>query len=110
MGIASKREATRHAPYNTALVERRGACGVQRATQAQSRHAIAVNARGSPSICASLIPLKSAFLVTDPELGHYLKLHAIMTDHSPLKVAMFNEYVAAAKWLRVPGELLMPPA
>src|SRR5438045_9294701 len=98
MGIASKREATRHAPYNTALVERRGACGVQRATQAQSRHAIAVNARGSPSICASLIPLKSAFLVTDPELGHYLKLHAIMTAHSPLTGAMPTAHVCAANW------------
>ena len=52
--------------------------------------------------------VKSAFLVTDPELGRYIKLHAMMTDHSPLKVAMFNEYEAAAKWLGVPIEILRP--
>jgi hypothetical protein len=51
--------------------------------------------------------VKSAFLVTDPEIAHYIKLHAIMTDHSPLKVAMFKEREAAAKWLGVPVELLM---
>src|SRR5437762_12982429 len=56
MGIASKREATRRAPYNTALVERHGVWREQSATKGQSRHPIAVNARGSPSICASLIP------------------------------------------------------
>lgn len=50
--------------------------------------------------------VKSAFLVTDPEIGHYIKLHAIMTDHSPLKVAMFEELEAAAKWLSVPVERL----
>jgi hypothetical protein len=52
--------------------------------------------------------VKSAFLITDPEIGHYIKLHAIMTDHSPLKVAMFKEYEAAAKWLGVPIEILTP--
>ena len=51
--------------------------------------------------------VKSAFLVTDPEIAHYIKLHAIMTDHSPLKVAMFKEFEPAAKWLGVPVELLM---
>ena len=50
--------------------------------------------------------VKSAFLVTDPELARYIKLHAIMTDHSPLKVAIFKERAAAAKWLGVPVELL----
>jgi hypothetical protein len=50
--------------------------------------------------------VKSAFLVTDPEIAHYIKLHAIMTDHSPLKVAMFEKADAAAKWLGVPVEKL----
>ena len=50
--------------------------------------------------------VKSAFLVTDPERARYVKLHAIMTDHSPLKVAIFKERPAAAKWLGVPVELL----
>jgi hypothetical protein len=53
--------------------------------------------------------VKSAFLVTDPEIGRYIKLHGIMTDHSPLKVAMFEEADAAAKWLGVPVETLVAP-
>jgi len=53
-------------------------------------------------------PIKSAFLVTDPAIAHYVKLHALMTDHSPLKVAMFAEREAAAKWLGVPVEILTP--
>ena len=69
MGNASKREATRHAPYNTALVERRRACRVQRATQAQSRHAIAVNARGSPSIRANLIPVGVVYSGSNHNFG-----------------------------------------
>jgi hypothetical protein len=28
---------------------------------------------------------KSAFLVADLEITHYVKLHTILTDHSPLK-------------------------
>ncbi|HEV3099066.1 MAG TPA: hypothetical protein VGY75_05065 [Candidatus Udaeobacter sp.] len=52
-------------------------------------------------------PVKSAFLVTDPEIAHYIKLHAILTDHSPLNVAMFKELEAAAKWLDVPIETLV---
>ena len=54
--------------------------------------------------------VKSAFLATDPEIARYIKLHAIMTDHSPLKVAMFKEYEAAAKWLGVPVKSLMARA
>ena len=52
--------------------------------------------------------VKSAFFVTDPEIAHYIKLHAILTDHSPLKVAMFREREAAAKWLGVAAEMLTP--
>jgi hypothetical protein len=52
-------------------------------------------------------PVKSAFLVTDPEIAHYIKLHAILTDHSPLNVAMFKQREAAAKWLGVPIETLV---
>jgi len=50
--------------------------------------------------------VKSAFLVTDPERARYIKLHAMLTDYSPLKVAIFKERPAAAKWLGVPVELL----
>jgi len=52
--------------------------------------------------------VKSAFLVTDPEIARSIKLHALLTDHSPLKVAMFAEREAAAKWLGVPIEILTP--
>jgi hypothetical protein len=44
--------------------------------------------------------------VTDPEMARYIKVHALMTDHSPLQVAMFKERAAAAEWLGVSIELL----
>lgn len=50
--------------------------------------------------------IKSAILVTAPEVARYVKLHALVTDRSPLKVRMFKEYGAAAKWLDVPVQLL----
>ena len=55
-------------------------------------------------------PLKSAILVTAPEVARYVKLHALVTDHSPLKVRMFKDYEAAAKWLDVSVELLRKQA
>jgi hypothetical protein len=51
-------------------------------------------------------PAKSAFYVTKPELAHLVRLHAILTDHSPLQVEMFEEREAAAKWLGVTVESL----
>ncbi|MFZ1218910.1 MAG: hypothetical protein WAO00_06420 [Chthoniobacterales bacterium] len=53
-------------------------------------------------------PLKSAILVTAPQVARYVKLHALVTDRSPLKVRMFKEYEAAAKWLDVPVKKLHP--
>ncbi len=50
--------------------------------------------------------VKSAFVVTDLEVARIVKLHAIMTDHSPLKVAMFEDYEAAAEWLDIPVDKL----
>jgi hypothetical protein len=50
---------------------------------------------------------KSAFYVRTPAAAHYAKLHAILTDHSPLNVALFEEREAAAKWLGVPVEILI---
>ena len=52
-------------------------------------------------------PVKSAFYVTSQATAHYVKLHAMLTDYSPLDVALFTEHVAAAKWLGVPVEALM---
>ena len=53
-------------------------------------------------------PTKSAFFVTTPAVSRYIKLHAALTDHSPLQVEMFEEREAAAKWLGVEHELLVP--
>jgi len=50
--------------------------------------------------------VKSAFYVTSPDSTHYTKLHAMLTDHSPLHVALFTDRAAAAKWLGVPLEAL----
>jgi hypothetical protein len=50
--------------------------------------------------------VKSAFYVTSPDTTHYAKLHAMITDHSPLHVALFTDRAAAAKWLGVPLEAL----
>ena len=54
-------------------------------------------------------PVKSAFYVTHPQAAHIVKIHALMTDHSPLNVEMFEEREAAAKWLGVPVESLTMP-
>ncbi|KAF5408278.1 MAG: hypothetical protein Udaeo2_15460 [Candidatus Udaeobacter sp.] len=50
--------------------------------------------------------VKSAFYVTGPDTTHYAKLHAVLTDHSPLHVALFTDRAAAANWLGVPLEVL----
>lgn len=50
--------------------------------------------------------VKSAFYVTSPATTHYAKLHAVLTDYSPLDVALFTDRGAAAKWLGVPLEVL----
>ena len=51
-------------------------------------------------------PVKTAFYVTGPDTTHYAKLHALLTDHSPLHVSLFTERATAAKWLDVPAEAL----
>ena len=50
--------------------------------------------------------VKSAFFVTAPEVARYVKVHALVTDHSPLLVAMFDDRAAAADWLGVAPALL----
>jgi hypothetical protein len=54
-------------------------------------------------------PAKSAFYVTSQATKHYAKLHAMLTDHSPLDVSLFTDRAAAAKWLGVPEETLVMP-
>jgi hypothetical protein len=53
--------------------------------------------------------VKSAFYVTSPATKHYVKLHAMLTDYSPLDVSLFTKRAAAAKWLGVPDEALTMP-
>ena len=50
--------------------------------------------------------VKSAFYVTSPATKHYAKLHAVLTDYSPLDVGLFTDRDAAARWLGVPFEAL----
>lgn len=53
--------------------------------------------------------VKSAFYVTSPATEHYIKLHAMLTDYSPLDVSLFTDRAAAAEWLGVPEEVLVMP-
>jgi hypothetical protein len=47
-------------------------------------------------------PVKSAILVSSLERARYSKMHALLTRGSPLKVRIFVEPEATAKWLGVP--------
>ena len=51
-------------------------------------------------------PIKSAILATDSTIIHYGKLHALLTQGSPIKVRIFQDRQEAAQWLGVPLELL----
>jgi hypothetical protein len=53
--------------------------------------------------------VKSAFYVTSPATTHYTKLHAMLTDFSPLDVSLFTDRAEVAKWLDVPEEALIIP-
>ena len=50
--------------------------------------------------------VKSAFYATSSASAHFIKLHAMLTDYSPLGVALFTDRADAAKWLAVPLEAL----
>ena len=51
-------------------------------------------------------PIKSAILATDSTIIHYGKLHAVLTQGSPINVRIFKDRNKAAQWLGVPAELL----
>ena len=51
-------------------------------------------------------PVKSAILARDSTMIHYGKMHAILTQGSPIKVRVFQDRKEAADWLGVPLELL----
>ena len=47
-------------------------------------------------------PIKSAILATDSTLIHYGKVHALLTQGSPINVRVFQDRKEAAQWLSVP--------
>ena len=53
-------------------------------------------------------PVKSAILATDSTMIHYARLHALLTQGSPINVRIFQDREEAAKWLGVPIERLAP--
>jgi hypothetical protein len=52
-------------------------------------------------------PVKSAILATDATMIHYARLHALLTQGSPINVRVFKDRKEAADWLNVPVERLM---
>jgi hypothetical protein len=52
-------------------------------------------------------PVKSAILVPSIARAHYGKLFELLTRGSSIKVRIFDDREAAAKWLGVPVELLI---
>jgi len=55
-------------------------------------------------------PIKSAILATDATLIHYGKVHALLTQGSPINVRVFQDRREAAQWLGVPMAILMADA
>jgi len=54
--------------------------------------------------------VKSAILATDSTIIHYGRLHAVLTQGSPIKVRIFQDQKEAADWLNVPVERLTQKA
>jgi hypothetical protein len=55
-------------------------------------------------------PIKSAILATNTTIIHYGRLHALLTQGSPINVRIFQDREEAAQWLGVPVARLMPDA
>jgi hypothetical protein len=55
-------------------------------------------------------PVKSAILATDSTMIHYARLHALLTQGSPINVRVFQDRKEAADWLNVPVERLTQKA
>ena len=52
-------------------------------------------------------PIKSAILATDATLIHYGKVHALLTQGSPINVRVFQDRKETAQWLGVPIAMLL---
>jgi hypothetical protein len=55
-------------------------------------------------------PVRSVILATDYTLIHYGKVHALLTQGSPINVRVFQDCKEAAQWLGVPLDLLTAEA
>jgi hypothetical protein len=55
-------------------------------------------------------PVKSAILATDSTMIHYGRLHALLTQGSPINVRVFQDREEAAQWLGVPLVVLTADA
>ena len=55
-------------------------------------------------------PVKSAILATDSTMIHYARLHALLTQGSPINVRVFHDLKEAAEWLGVFVERLTQKA
>ena len=55
-------------------------------------------------------PVKSAILARDSTMIHYARLHALLTQGSPINVRVFKDRKEAADWLNVPVERLTQKA
>jgi len=51
-------------------------------------------------------PVKSAILAQDDTMARYARMHALVTQGSPLKVRVFEDRSEVAKWLGVSEETL----
>jgi len=52
-------------------------------------------------------PVKSAILATDSTIIHYARLHALLTQGSPINVRVFKDRQETAEWLNVHIERLV---
>ena len=55
-------------------------------------------------------PVKSAILARDSTMIHYARLHALLTQGSPINVHVFKDRKEAADWLNLPVERLTQKA
>jgi len=62
------------------------------------------------SFYAGRPPVKTAILATDAAAIHYGRLHALLTQGSPIKVRVFQDRKEVAQWLGVPIERLAADA
>jgi len=59
---------------------------------------------------ANRAAIKTAILATDSAVAEYGRLHASLTEGSPIDVRVFQDRKEAAQWLGVPVELLAAKA